>query len=102
MANKCMSFASPIVIYVYTTFQKASEWQTVFWIAAGVYCVGALLFCLFLDDQQQPWAVDENILDKQEVTMDKEETPQGEHTSKNEDSGTENQEGETPSHSEPL
>ena len=64
--------------------------------------MGALLFCLFLDDQQQPWAVDENILDKQEVTMDKEETPQGEHTSKNEDSGTENQEGETPSHSEPL
>jgi len=34
------------------------SWQIVFFIAAGVYAVGGILFCLLTSGSVQPWAID--------------------------------------------
>lgn len=39
-------------------FQRTREsWQIVFFIAAGVYAIGAILFCILASGEVQPWAV---------------------------------------------
>ena len=36
-----------------------SEWQMVFYIAAGIYTVGALVYIMFGTGELQEWAVDD-------------------------------------------
>lgn len=46
------------LILTISLFQQTREsWQMVFFIAAGVYAVGAILFCLLASGEVQPWAV---------------------------------------------
>ena len=35
----------------------ASEWHTVFYITAGVYLLGALVYALGASGERQPWAI---------------------------------------------
>ena len=37
-------------------FQTKDEWQIVFYLAAGIYGVGALVYFLFASGELQPWA----------------------------------------------
>ena len=34
-----------------------SQWQTVFWISAGVYLTGALIYVIVGSGVEQPWAM---------------------------------------------
>ena len=43
----------------------AEEWQRVFFIAAGVYLLGALGFALLASGDVQPWAKDQGDDDKE-------------------------------------
>jgi len=46
---------------VSVTVQRTREsWQIVFFIAAGVYAFGGIVFCLLTSGSVQPWAVDKN------------------------------------------
>ena len=43
-----------------------AEWQTVFWVCAGVYCFGATVFCLFASADEQSWAKGEELEEEQQ------------------------------------
>lgn len=38
------------------------EWRNVFYVAAGIYLVGALLYWLMVSAKVQPWAIEKEIL----------------------------------------
>ena len=40
----------------YFLLQTSAEWQIVFFIAAGVYLVGAILYAVMSSGERQPWA----------------------------------------------
>jgi ACS family sodium-dependent inorganic phosphate cotransporter len=43
--------------------QSASEWQVVFYIASGIYFVGAVVYGLCASGEVQSWAVEEDRTD---------------------------------------
>jgi len=55
--------------------QRTREsWQIVFFIAAGVYAVGGILFCILTSGTIQPWAFDKSKnTTEMEVMSDKNE-----------------------------
>ena len=61
----------PIVTGWIVQNKEASEWQTVFYITASVYAVGALTYGLFASGERQPWAVassDDRPVDEENET----------------------------------
>jgi len=54
--------------------QRTREsWQIVFFIAAGVYAVGGIIYCVLASGSIQPWAIDKTkttveleVVDEQE------------------------------------
>jgi ACS family sodium-dependent inorganic phosphate cotransporter len=46
--------------------QSASEWQIVFYIASGVYLLGAVVYGLCASGELQSWAVQQAGNDKEE------------------------------------
>lgn len=47
---------------VYKTFQGTSEeWQYVFYVGAGLYGLGAIVYLIFGTSERQPWAKVENL-----------------------------------------
>jgi ACS family sodium-dependent inorganic phosphate cotransporter len=46
--------------------QSASEWQIVFYIASGVYLLGAVVYGLCASGEVQSWAVQQAANDKEE------------------------------------
>jgi len=53
------SIAAPHAVSVFTSHHSTrSEWQNVFFLAAAVYAVGAVIFVIFGSGNRQPWADD--------------------------------------------
>ena len=44
-----------LTISILTLQEDIDHWQTVFYIAAAVYGVGNLLFCIMASGEEQPW-----------------------------------------------
>lgn len=50
-------------------FQQAEgEWKIVFYIAAGVYLFGSIVYWLFASGELQPWAVQKK---KRDISLEK-------------------------------
>ncbi|XP_023222826.1 sialin-like [Centruroides sculpturatus] len=47
---------SPTITGQITTQKTQEEWKTVFFIAAGIYFVGAIFYGLFASGEKQNWA----------------------------------------------
>lgn len=52
----CSGFIAPNVAAAITVDHSRESWQKVFFIAAGVYFIGALLFLFLASAEIQPWA----------------------------------------------
>jgi len=53
------SIAAPHAVGAFTSHRSTrSEWQNVFFLAAGVYAVGAIIFLIFGSGNRQRWAND--------------------------------------------
>lgn len=50
---------SPIISGYIVTNRTADEWKFVFYIAGGIYLVGAVFYGIFASAERQPWAIDE-------------------------------------------
>jgi len=51
--------------------QRTREsWQIVFFITAGVYAVGGIIFCILTSGTIQPWAFDNRVNDIAERTTE--------------------------------
>jgi MFS transporter, ACS family, solute carrier family 17 (sodium-dependent inorganic phosphate cotransporter), other len=37
-------------------FQSAEEWKTVFYISAGIYLIGCVIYWIWASGEVQPWA----------------------------------------------
>ncbi|KAF7264752.1 hypothetical protein GWI33_022478, partial [Rhynchophorus ferrugineus] len=62
---------SPVIAgYIIKTPPTAEQWQVVFFIAAGIYLFGALFYGLFASGELQPWAVERNDEDKNDLKLD--------------------------------
>jgi len=48
-------FLAPMLVGHITKKEDIDNWQTVFYIAAGVYVVGNILFCIMGSGEEQPW-----------------------------------------------
>jgi len=58
--------------------QRTREsWQIVFFIAAGVYAVGGILFCILTSGTVQPWAVEKakNVAELEVMAADQDNGP---------------------------
>lgn len=53
-------FLSPVVVGVITKDKTREQWQIVFYIAAGIYGLGALIYTAFASGEVQPWARDQS------------------------------------------
>jgi len=62
--SACAGFIAPSVAAALTVDKSRESWQIVFFIAAGVYGVGAILFCLLASGEVQPWARNQTKLDE--------------------------------------
>jgi hypothetical protein len=64
------------------------EWLVAFYIAAVIYCLGAIFFLIFSDGEIQDWAKDEEEEDAIDSMVDKlpevEETPEDDDVFKTE------------------
>ena len=50
---------SPTIVGVLTPNETQEEWRLVFYIAAGIYMFGMIVFALFASGEKQPWADDD-------------------------------------------
>ncbi|MFH4978126.1 hypothetical protein AB6A40_004835 [Gnathostoma spinigerum] len=57
MVSCVAGILTPILIGAVTGHGTQSEWQTIFWITAGVQVTGTLIFCLFAKGEIQSWAI---------------------------------------------
>ena len=48
---------SPLITGFITENHKNSEWQLVFYIAAGIYLIGAVIYWFWASGELQPWAI---------------------------------------------
>ena len=48
-------FAPMAISHIIENHQDTQHWQLVFYIAAGVYTIGNLLYCLMASGEEQPW-----------------------------------------------
>ena len=58
--------------------QRTREsWQIVFFIAAGVYAVGGILFCILTSGTVQPWAIEKskNVTELEVMAADQDHGP---------------------------
>lgn len=54
-------FLAPLAIGIITTDKTKEQWQTVFYIAAAIYTVGAVFFIVFGSGELQPWAAEDKV-----------------------------------------
>ena len=47
---------SPVVVGILTPNETQAEWRSVFFIAAGIYAVGMIVYACFASGEKQPWA----------------------------------------------
>jgi len=47
---------APYVVGRLTINSSQAEWRNVFYIASGIYAIGAIFFCIFADGELQSWA----------------------------------------------
>lgn len=66
-------FVAPYIASALTTKQTQKEWQIVFFIAAGMYAVGALFYIIFGSGELQKWASVKPATEE-EVTLDEKPT----------------------------
>jgi len=75
----CAGFIAPTVAAMLTVDKSRASWQIVFFIAAGVYAAGAILYCLLASGDLQPWAKNQNkpqeSHDMKEVNGEKDQLP---------------------------
>lgn len=62
-------FIAPYVASVVTKPQTRESWQIVFFIAAGVYTFGAIMYCILASGEIQPWANDSSEMTADEVDV---------------------------------
>ncbi|XP_018578564.1 sialin-like, partial [Anoplophora glabripennis] len=56
---------SPILTgYIVTDEKSADDWRIVFYISAGIYLVGAVIYGLFASGEIQPWAIESEPLNQ--------------------------------------
>ncbi|XP_023310014.1 sialin [Anoplophora glabripennis] len=56
---------SPILTgYIVTDKKSADDWRIVFYISAGIYLVGAVIYGLFASGEIQPWAIESEPLNQ--------------------------------------
>ena len=48
-------FAPMAISHIIENHQDTVHWQLVFYIAAGVYTIGNLFYCLMASGEEQPW-----------------------------------------------
>ncbi|XP_055995958.1 sialin-like [Ostrea edulis] len=80
---------APYVVASITVNKTQEEWLVAFYIAAVIYCLGAIFFLIFSDGEIQEWAKDEEEMEEVIDSMvDKlpevEETPEDDDVFKNE------------------
>lgn len=56
---------APVVIGIITEDRTREQWQTVFYIAAAIYSIGAMFYIVFGSGEVQDWALDKQ--DKMEI-----------------------------------
>ncbi|ESO11491.1 hypothetical protein HELRODRAFT_71683, partial [Helobdella robusta] len=73
--SACSGFLAPNVAAYVTKDQSRESWQIVFSIAAVVYVVGAVLYCVLASAEIQSWARDQ--LDPVEVDLEEKQNGNG-------------------------
>lgn len=63
-------FVAPYVASRVTESRTRESWQIVFFIAAGVYAVGGIIFCVLTSGTIQPWAIDKARITAELEVMD--------------------------------
>ncbi|XP_066907843.1 vesicular glutamate transporter 3 [Halyomorpha halys] len=59
---------SPLITGFIVTNRTADEWAAVFYIAATLYLIGAIFYCIFASAERQPWAMDKEETNKKKET----------------------------------
>lgn len=67
--SACTGFIAPYVAAVITRDQTRESWQIVFVIAAIIYVLGAILYCVLSSAEIQPWARDKKALEMKDIDV---------------------------------
>ncbi|XP_059471952.1 sialin-like [Neocloeon triangulifer] len=63
---------SPALTGIIVQNKSVEEWKIVFYIASGIYLVGAVIYAICASGERQPWAIDEEPIPAVEKSKSKE------------------------------